>query len=104
VKASVFLPVLLTTNSKNSSRAVGNYKHCVYFYVDSSAHVKKSETELQALKNTNTRLTTALQESIANADHWQKQIAMYREENERYKRRVHKSDVSIQSFILLRTY
>lgn len=41
--------------------------------------------ELQALKTTNIRLTTALQESMSNVDQWHKQLAMYKEDNEQLK-------------------
>lgn len=54
----------------------------------SSANAKKWEIELQTLKNNNVRLTTALQESTANVEEWKKQLAMYKEESARMKKRV----------------
>ena len=44
--------------------------------------------ELQTLKNNNARLTTALQESTSNVEEWKRQLAMYKEESARMKKRV----------------
>ena len=54
----------------------------------SSANAKKWEVELQTLKNNNTRLTAALQESTANVEEWKKQLAAYKDESTRMKKKV----------------
>lgn len=54
----------------------------------SSSNAKKWEIELQTLKNNNARLTAALQESTANVDEWKKQLAGYKEETGRLKKKV----------------
>ena len=43
---------------------------------------------MQNLKTTNSRLTAALQESMTNVDQWHRQLANYKEENEKLKRKV----------------
>ncbi|WAQ98005.1 HOME1-like protein [Mya arenaria] len=48
----------------------------------------KWEVELQTLKNNNARLTAALQESTANVEEWKKQLAGYKDETGRLKKRV----------------
>lgn len=40
------------------------------------------------MKNNNSRLTAALQESTANVEEWKKQLQAYKEENQRMKQRV----------------
>ena len=54
----------------------------------STANVKKLEAEMQALKTTNARLTTALQESMTNVDQWHRQLSIYKDENENLKKQV----------------
>ena len=54
----------------------------------SSANAKKWEIELQTLKNNNARLTAALQESTANVDEWKRQLAAYKDESSRMKKKV----------------
>lgn len=44
--------------------------------------------ELTTLKNNNARLTAALQESTANVEEWKKQLATYKEENARLRKKV----------------
>ena len=44
---------------------------------------------MQALKTTNARLTTALQESMTNVDQWHRQLSIYKDENENLKKQVH---------------
>lgn len=53
--------------------------------VNSSANAKKWEVELSTLKNNNSRLTSALQESTANVEEWKRQLHAYKEENTRLK-------------------
>ncbi|XP_064648809.1 homer protein homolog 2-like [Lineus longissimus] len=65
----------------------------------SSTNAKKWEIELQTLKNNNSRLTTALQESTANVEEWKKQLAGYKEECAKLKKKAsdlehHKVDAS----------
>ena len=55
---------------------------------NSSANAKKWEIELNSLKTTNARLTSALQESTANVEEWKKQLQTYKEENTRMKNRI----------------
>ena len=55
---------------------------------NSSANAKKWEIELNSLKTTNARLTSALQESTANVEEWKKQLQTYKEENSRMKNRI----------------
>lgn len=43
------------------------------------------QVELTALKTSNARLTSALQESTANVDEWKRQLQSYKEENARIK-------------------
>ncbi|XP_069180590.1 homer protein homolog 2 isoform X4 [Procambarus clarkii] len=57
-----------------------------------SANAKKWEIELNSLKTTNARLTSALQESTANVEEWKKQLQTYKEENNRMKTRIHELD------------
>lgn len=45
--------------------------------------------ELQTLKNNNARLTAALQESTTNVEEWKKQLAAYKEESAKMKKKVH---------------
>ena len=45
---------------------------------------------MQALKTTNARLTTALQESMTNVDQWHRQLSIYKDENESLKKQVSK--------------
>ena len=44
--------------------------------------------ELQTLKNNNARLTAALQESTTNVEEWKKQLAAYKDESMRLKKKV----------------
>lgn len=54
----------------------------------SSSNVKKWETELQTLRESNARLTTALQESAASIEHWKKQFSACKEENDQLRSKV----------------
>lgn len=54
----------------------------------SSTNAKKWEVELQTLKNNNSRLTAALQESTTNVEEWKKQLAAYKEESAKMKKKV----------------
>lgn len=58
------------------------------FLFFSSANAKKWEIELTTLKNNNSRLTAALQESTSNVEEWKKQLSAYKEECERLKQKV----------------
>ena len=49
---------------------------------------------MQALKTTNARLTTALQESMTNVDQWHRQLSIYKDENESLKKQVSKQPSS----------
>lgn len=82
-------------------RVTRNDQDCQCLRCRSSSNAKKWETELQALKNTNARLTTALQESMTNVDQWHRQLSMYKEENEKYKKKVNRVVGNGQSY---RTY
>lgn len=50
--------------------------------------MKKWETELQTLRESNARLTTALQESAASIEHWKKQFSACKEENDQLRGKV----------------
>lgn len=50
--------------------------------------MKKWETELQTLRESNARLTTALQESAASIEHWKKQFSACKEENDQLRSKV----------------
>ena len=69
-----------------------SYEYIIYtsniLAIDSSTNAKKWEVELQTLKNNNSRLTTALQESATNVEEWKKQIAAFKEENAALKKKV----------------
>lgn len=54
----------------------------------SSTNVKKWETELQSLRESNARLSTALQESAASIEHWKKQFSACKEENDQLRGKV----------------
>ena len=54
----------------------------------STTNVKKWESEMQTLKNNNTRLQMALEESKANVSQWKTQLQRYKEENDSLKKRV----------------
>uniref|UniRef100_A0A8C5S7H7 Homer scaffold protein 2 n=1 Tax=Laticauda laticaudata TaxID=8630 RepID=A0A8C5S7H7_LATLA len=50
-----------------------------------TSNVKKWETELQALRESNARLTTTLQESVASIEHWKKQFSIGKDENDQLR-------------------
>lgn len=54
----------------------------------SAANVKKWEIELQTLRESNARLTTALQESAASVEQWKRQFSICREENDRLRNKI----------------
>ena len=54
----------------------------------SAQNVKKWESEMQTLKNNNTRLTTALEESTQHVAEWKKQLQRYKEESDALKKKV----------------
>ena len=54
----------------------------------SAANVKKWEIELQTLRESNARLTTALQESAASVEQWKRQFSICRDENDRLRSKV----------------
>lgn len=54
----------------------------------SAANVKKWEIELQTLRESNARLTTALQESAASVEQWKRQFSLCRDENDRLRNKV----------------
>ncbi len=59
-----------------------------HFIVHSATNVKKWDSEMQTLKNNNTRLQTALEESKVNVSQWKAQLQKYKEENDSLKKRV----------------
>lgn len=50
--------------------------------------MKKWEIELQTLRESNARLTTALQESAASVEQWRRQCCICRDENDRLRNKV----------------
>ncbi|XP_066886103.1 homer protein homolog 2 isoform X2 [Kogia breviceps] len=54
----------------------------------SAANVKKWEIELQTLRESNARLTTALQDSAASVEQWKRQFTLCRDENDRLRNKV----------------
>lgn len=50
--------------------------------------MKKWEVELQTLRESNARLTTALQESAASVEQWKRQFSICRDENDRLRSKV----------------
>ena len=54
----------------------------------SAQNVKKWESEMQTLKNNNTRLTAALEESTQHVAEWKKQLQKYKEESDHLKKKV----------------
>lgn len=60
----------------------------LHLSVCSAQNVKKWESEMQTLKNNNTRLTTALEESTQHVAEWRKQLGRYKEECEQLKAKV----------------
>jgi len=54
----------------------------------SGTNVKKWESEMQTLKNNNSRLQTALEESKVNVSQWKTQLQKYKEENDSLKKKV----------------
>lgn len=54
----------------------------------SAANVKKWEMELQTLRESNARLTSALQESAASLEQWKRQFSVCRDENDRLRNKV----------------
>nr|XP_030734372.1 homer protein homolog 2 isoform X3 [Globicephala melas] len=51
----------------------------------SAANVKKWEIELQTLRESNARLTTALQDSSASVEQWKRQFSLCHDENDRLR-------------------
>ncbi|XP_029142202.1 homer protein homolog 2 [Protobothrops mucrosquamatus] len=72
----------METSSNHSQSA------CVYFAVLSTSNVKKWESELQTLRESNARLTTALQESAASIEHWKKQFSLCKDENDQLQSKI----------------
>lgn len=62
-----------------------NKVSCVFC---SGTNVKKWESEMQTLKNNNSRLHTALEESKVNVSQWKAQLQKYKEENDSLKKKV----------------
>lgn len=58
----------------------------------SNTNAKKWETELQTLRENNTRLVDALQESSANVESWKKQLNACKEESDVLRHKVRCSD------------
>ena len=58
------------------------------FNVISSTNVKKWESELQTMKNNNTRLQAALEESKQHLSQWKAQLQKYKDENDSLKKKV----------------
>ncbi|XP_055970020.1 homer protein homolog 2 isoform X6 [Sorex fumeus] len=54
----------------------------------SAANVKKWEVELQTLRESNARLSSALQESAASAEQWKRQFSVCRDENDRLRSKI----------------
>ncbi|XP_073083332.1 homer protein homolog 2 isoform X3 [Manis javanica] len=54
----------------------------------SAANVKKWEIELQTLRESNARLSTALQESAASAEQWKRQFSVCRDENDQLRSKI----------------
>lgn len=54
----------------------------------STTNVKKWESEMHTLKNNNTRLTMALEESSQHVSQWKLQLQKYKEENDSLKLKV----------------
>ncbi|XP_059768353.1 homer protein homolog 2 isoform X3 [Balaenoptera ricei] len=54
----------------------------------SAANVKKWEIELQTLRESNARLTTALQDSAASVEQWKRQFSLCRDENDRLRNKI----------------
>ena len=50
--------------------------------------LKQCKTELDSLKVTNKKLTSTLQESMAKANDWHKKLNSYKEENDKYQKKV----------------
>ncbi len=59
-----------------------------FFSLCSGTNVKKWESEMQTLKNNNSRLHTALEESKVNVSQWKTQLQKYKEENDSLKKKV----------------
>ncbi|XP_034050741.1 homer protein homolog 2 isoform X2 [Thalassophryne amazonica] len=55
---------------------------------DSNTNAKKWETELQTLRDSNSRLVDALQESSANVESWKKQAAASKEESDALRAKI----------------
>ena len=56
--------------------------------IPSTTNVKKWESEMQTLKNNNTRLKNALEESSQHVTQWKMQLQKYKEENDSLKLKV----------------
>lgn len=54
----------------------------------STTNVKKWESEMQTLKNNNSRLTKALEESSQHVTQWKTQLQKYKEENDSLRLKV----------------
>ena len=61
----------------------------------SAANVKKWEIELQTLRESNARLTTALQDSAASVEQWKRQFSLCRDENDRLRNKVGRARVAV---------
>ena len=64
----------------------------------SSTNVRKWESELQTMKNNNTRLQAALEESKQHLSQWKTQLQKYKEENDALKKKVRDLDLGLMTF------
>uniref|UniRef100_A0A8C2CAB1 Homer scaffold protein 2 n=1 Tax=Cyprinus carpio TaxID=7962 RepID=A0A8C2CAB1_CYPCA len=60
---------------------------------------KKLETELQALKDSNARLTDTLQEANSNAEGWKSKVMQSQGENNQLRNKISELETRIQTFI-----
>lgn len=63
----------------------------------SAANVKKWEMELQTLRESNARLTAALQESAASVEQWKRQFSICRDENDQLRTKVRDGPILLLS-------
>ena len=60
----------------------------IIMIINSAQNVKKWESEMQSLRNTNTMLKTALEESAQHVTEWKKQLQKYKDECDQLRKKV----------------
>jgi len=79
---------LVYTQTHTTMCPVREVDRYIFVCYCSSTNVKKWESELQTMKNNNTRLQAALEESKQHLSQWKTQLQKYKEDNDSLKKKV----------------